>query len=99
MVFKCGLRMNFILACAMLIFSFLDLETDLVDAVNRKRETYGVAALAFNWEAARLARYNLEKLVGLKFFGYDLRTYCEPDEMLVRFDVPFTSAGVGLSCD
>jgi uncharacterized protein YkwD len=80
-----------------LIFSFSGLETDLVAEVNKVREAQGVHVLAKNWEVARLARYKSEEMVELNFFGHGSRIYGEPDEMLLRFGVPFAKAGVNIA--
>jgi uncharacterized protein YkwD len=36
-------------------------------------------------------------MVELDFFGHGSRLYGEPDEMLVRFGVPFTQLGVNIA--
>lgn len=78
-------------------FIFSGPETALLAEINAAREAAGVDALALNTEAARLARYKSEEMVRLNFFGHGSRLYGEPDEMLVRFGVPFESAGVNIA--
>ncbi|MCL1878198.1 MAG: CAP domain-containing protein [Defluviitaleaceae bacterium] len=87
---------NFLLF-AFLFFSFSGPETDLLIEINKARVAQGVPALAINHEAARLARYRTEEMVALDFFGHGSRLYGEPDQMLVRFGVPFMAAGVNIA--
>jgi uncharacterized protein YkwD len=89
--------MNFILACALLFFSFSSAETDLVAAVNRERLANGVPQLAVNWEIARLARYRAEEMVKLEFFGHESRIYGCTGEMLTRNGIAFAEAGVKIA--
>ncbi|MCL2576900.1 MAG: CAP domain-containing protein [Defluviitaleaceae bacterium] len=87
--------MEVLLVCACFLFS--GIETDLVFEINREREMQGVEALAFNWELARIARYRSEEMAELGFFGHESRIYGEPDEMLLRFGVVFSAAGVNIA--
>ena len=87
--------MKLLLICAIFVFS--GPETELIHEVNKAREAHGVEALAVNWEAARLARYRSEEMVELNFFGHHSRIYGEPDEMLMRFGLPFTNAGINIA--
>lgn len=89
--------MNFILACSMIIISFSGAETDLIFEINNERAARGVPPLAVNWELARLARYKSEEMVELDFFNHGSRIYGEPDEMLLRFGVPHSAAGVNIA--
>jgi uncharacterized protein YkwD len=86
--------MNFLM-CVLMVFS--GLETDLIAEINKVREAQGVHVLANNSEAARLARYKSEEMVELNFFGHSSRIYGEPNEMLIRFGVPFAKAGVNIA--
>lgn len=81
----------------MSIFLYAGPETDLLSEINNARAENGAPALAMNFEAARLARYRAEEMVALDFFGHGSRLYGEPCEMLIRFGVPFTSAGVNIA--
>ncbi|MCL1845982.1 MAG: CAP domain-containing protein [Defluviitaleaceae bacterium] len=87
---------NFLLL-AFIFFSFSGPETELLAEINKARAAHGAPALAFNHEAARLARYRTEEMVVLDFFGHESRFYGEPDEMLLKFGVPFTAAGVNIA--
>jgi len=86
------------LVCAVLgLFIFSTPEMDLIALVNSERVAHGVAELAVDWEVSRLARYRVEEMVRLEFFGHESRLYGEPDEMLVQFGVPFVTAGVNIA--
>ncbi|MCL1843877.1 MAG: CAP domain-containing protein [Defluviitaleaceae bacterium] len=90
--------MNLILACAIVAcFTLSGPETDLLAEVNRARAAQGVAELAFNAEVSRLAEYRSEEMASLHFFCTRSRIYGEPDEMLVRFGVPFDAVGVNIA--
>jgi uncharacterized protein YkwD len=80
-----------------MIFSFSAPETDLINEINKQRAAYGVRELVMNHEASRLARYRSEEMVALEFFGHSSRIYGEPDEMLLRFGVPFASLGINIA--
>jgi uncharacterized protein YkwD len=86
-----------LLACACILFSFSGAETDLVFEINREREQHGVEALAFNWELARVAQYKSQEMAELGFFGHGSRIYGEPNEMLLRFGIQFSAAGVNIA--
>ncbi|MCL2356336.1 MAG: CAP domain-containing protein [Defluviitaleaceae bacterium] len=87
---------NFLL-CAFLTFVFTSPEIEMLAEINKARAAHGVPVLAINHEAARLARYRTEEMVTLDFFGHGSRLYGDPDEMLVRFGVPFAEAGVNIA--
>ena len=78
------------------LFSYSGAETDMIMEINRTREVQGVEALAFNGELSRLARYRSEEMAELGFSSHSL-LYGQPDEMLVRFGVPFSKAGVNIA--
>jgi uncharacterized protein YkwD len=90
-----GEKMKKFLTVLILMLAFT--ETDLIFEINKVREENGASALMINYEASRLARYRSEEMVELNFFGHESRIYGEPDEMLVRFGVGFSYAGVNIA--
>ena len=85
-------------ACAMLLLiCYSGPEVELIDEINKYRLEQGITPLAINWEAARLARYKAEEMRLLDFFSHDSAVYGETGDMLVRFGILFSEAGVNIA--
>ena len=87
--------MEILLVCACFIFS--GPETDLIFEINRERAERGIESLAFNTELSRIAQYRADEMAELEFFGHESIFYGEPNEMLVRLGIEFSSAGVNIA--
>ena len=77
-------------------------EEEIIHLCNEARASYGISPLAFDWEAARVARHKTEDMMKNNYFGHDSPTFGNFFDMLKNFNILYKDAGeniaVGLSC-
>ena len=73
------------------------LEQEVLRLVNAERAKAGLGALAYNWEAARVARYKSQDMIDKGYFAHQSPTYGSPFQMMENFGLRFSAAAENIA--
>lgn len=73
------------------------LEQEVFRLVNVERARNGLGALAYNWEAARVARIKSQEMATKGYFSHTSPTYGSPFNMMERFGLRFSAAAENIA--
>lgn len=72
-------------------------EQEVARLVNAERAKAGLPALAYNWEAARVARYKSQDMIDKGYFAHQSPTYGSPFQMMESFGLRFSAAAENIA--
>lgn len=72
-------------------------EKEVARLVNVERAKYGLPALSYNWQLARVARIKSEDMRNNHYFSHTSPTYGSPFDMIRNFGISFTAAGENIA--
>ena len=72
-------------------------ETEVIRLVNEIRRSYGLSALAENWELSRVARFKSQDLKDRGYFSHTSPTYGTPFQMMTAFGLRYRTAGENIA--
>jgi uncharacterized YkwD family protein/spore coat assembly protein SafA len=75
----------------------LDYETEVIRLVNEIRAKNGLAALKYNWELCRVARYKSQDMKDRGYFSHTSPTYGSPFQMMKSFGISYKTAGENIA--
>ena len=65
--------------------------------VNEQRAEHGLAALSYDWELSRVARYKSQDMADQGYFTHTSPTYGSPFQMIRNFGLTYRSAGENIA--
>lgn len=75
----------------------LNMENEMIDLVNRERESKGLNALEIDEELRNVARVKSNDIAHNDYFDHDSPTYGSPFDMMEQFGIGFTQAAENLA--
>ena len=72
-------------------------EKEVVRLVNIERANRGLAALEYDWQLSRVARYKSEDMQSNNYFSHTSPTYGSPFNMMKSFGIAYKTAGENIA--
>ena len=72
-------------------------EQEVVRLVNIERTSRGLAALEYDWQLSRVARYKSQDMKDNSYFSHTSPTYGSPFNMMKSFDISYRTAGENIA--
>ncbi len=72
-------------------------EKEVVRLVNEERSKRGLAALTYDWQLSRVARYKSQDMKDKGYFSHTSPTYGSPFQMMKSFGISYKSAGENIA--
>lgn len=72
-------------------------EKEVVRLVNIERANRGLAALEYDWQLSRVARYKSEDMQKNNYFSHTSPTYGSPFNMMKSFGITYKTAGENIA--
>lgn len=73
------------------------LEDEVIRLVNAERVKNGLSPLAYNWQAARVARIKSQDMINNKYFSHTSPIYGSPFKMLESYGLRFSAAAENIA--
>ena len=75
----------------------VSLEDEVIRLVNVERVKYGLAPLAKNWQASRVARMKSQDMITNKYFAHNSPVYGSPFNMMENFGLRFSAGAENIA--
>lgn len=72
-------------------------EKEVLELINKQRESNGLKALEIDYEVQRVARIKAQDMVDNNYFSHESPTYGSPFDMLKSFKVSYKTAGENIA--
>lgn len=72
-------------------------EAEVIELTNQERAKYGLPALKYDWELARVARHKSEDMALRNYFSHDSPIYGSPFDMMKSYGIKYRSAGENIA--
>lgn len=73
------------------------MEQEVLKLVNQERAKYGLAALKYDWELARVAEHKSEDMRSKGYFSHTSPTYGSPFDMMKSYGITYRAAGENIA--
>lgn len=73
------------------------IENEVINLVNRERQSRGLSPLSYNWELSRVARYKSQDMIDKNYFSHTSPTYGSPFKMMTDFGINYSYAGENIA--
>jgi uncharacterized YkwD family protein/spore coat assembly protein SafA len=73
------------------------IEKEVARQVNAQRSRYGLPALSYNWQLARMARIKSQDMINKNYFSHTSPTYGSPFDMMRSFGISYMAAGENIA--
>lgn len=73
------------------------LEQEVLKLVNQQRAKNGLGSLAYNWQAARVARIKSQDMINNRYFGHNSPVYGSPFKMMESYGLRFSAAAENIA--
>ena len=73
------------------------IEDEVRRLVNVERAKYGLPALTYNWQVARVARIKSQDMINNRYFSHTSPVYGSPFKMLEDYNLKFSSAAENIA--
>ena len=73
------------------------LEQEVIKLVNQVRVNSGLQPLAYNWQAARVARIKSQDMINNRYFGHNSPIYGSPFKMMESYGLRFSAAAENIA--